>query len=184
MSVSERDAIQLLTEDHREVDQIFSQLETMAPGPERDGVIQQMTRELSVHAAIEEQVLYPAVRKSLQDGDTLADEAIKEHQQVKEALAAIESAETSAEQDTLLRDLMGAVRHHVQEEENALFPKLRATLGREGGLLEMGSKLEAAKKLAPTGPHPKAPSTPPGNIVTGAAAAVTDKVRDALRRDD
>jgi hypothetical protein len=44
----------------------------------------------------------------------------------------------------------------------------------------MGAKLAAAKKMAPTHPHPKAPNTPPGNIVGGVAAKVMDKARDAL----
>ncbi len=122
------------------------------------------------------------MRRALPDGETLVEEAIEEHQQVKEILAAIERADTPTERDPLLVQLTGNVRHHVDEEETELFPKLQASIGSEE-LRDMGAKLAAAKKMAPTHPHPNAPNTPPGNIVGGAAAAVMDKARDALKRD-
>ncbi len=181
-TTTEPDAIQLLTSDHTEVEQMFVQLEAMPEGDARDQLVQGVIRELSVHAAIEEQILYPAMREALPDGESLVQEAIDEHQQVKETLAAIERADTPAERNPLLVQLMGNVRHHVQEEESDLLPKLRAAVGNEE-LQAMGGKLAAAKKMAPTHPHPNAPNTPPGNIVGGAAAAVMDKARDALKRD-
>ncbi len=185
MSMNEtttQDAIQLLTTDHTEVEQMFTQVETLPEGDTRDETVAAIIRELSIHAAIEEQVLYPAMRKALPDGETLVQEAIDEHQQVKETLAAIERADTPADRGPLLVQLIGNVRHHVDEEETELFPKLRASIGSDE-LQDMGSKLAAAKKMAPTHPHPNAPNTPPGNIVGGAAAAVLDKARDALKRD-
>ena len=176
------DAIELLTTDHAAVEQQFRQIESAPEGETRDRLVQDVTRELSVHAGIEEQVLYPAMRKALPDGDMHVHQAIEEHQQVKETLAAIERAGSPGERDPLLVRLIGNVRHHVDEEETELFPKLRASLGR-GELQEMGGKLAAARKLAPTHPHPNAPATPPANVVAGAAAALIDKARDALKRD-
>ena len=122
------------------------------------------------------------MRKALPDGDHLVQEAIEEHQQVKEILAAIERADSAAERDPHLVSLIGNVRHHVDEEETELFPKLRASIT-TAELQEMGATLAAAKKMAPTHPHPNAPNTPPGNLVGGVAAAVMDKARDALKRD-
>ena len=177
----EQDAIELLTTDHAEVEQMFRQVESMPESESRNQVVGDIVRELSVHAAIEEQILYPAMRKALPDGDTLVQEAIEEHQQVKETLSAIERAGSPSERDPLLVQLMGNVRHHVDEEETELFPKLRASIGREE-LRTMGAELANAKKMAPTHPHPNAPNTPPGNVVAGAAAALIDKARDALRR--
>jgi hemerythrin-like domain-containing protein len=176
------DAIELLTTDHAEVEQMFQQVEAAPEGDVRDQLVAGVIRELSVHAAIEEQVLYPAMRKALPDGETLVQEAIEEHQRVKEALSAIERADTPEERNPLLVALMGNVRHHVDEEETELFPKLRASVT-TAEINEMGSKLASAKKMAPTHPHPNAPNTPPGNIVGGMAAAVMDKARDALKRD-
>ena len=181
-TTTQPDAIQLLTSDHAEVEQMFIQIETLPQTEARDQLVEDIIRELSIHAAIEEQVLYPAMRDALPDGEKLVEEAIEEHQQVKETLAAIERADTPTERDPLLVQLIGNVRHHVDEEETDLLPKLKAAIGSEE-LRDMGAKLAAAKKMAPTHPHPKAPNTPPGNIVGGAAAAVMDKARDALKRD-
>lgn len=178
----EQDAIELLTTDHAEVEQMFRQVESMPESDSRNQLVGDIVRELSVHAAIEEQILYPAMRKALPDGDTLVQEAIEEHQQVKETLSAIERADSPDQRDPLLVQLMGNVRHHVDEEETELFPKLRASIGQEE-LRTMGAELAKAKKLAPTHPHPNAPNTPPGNVVGGAAAALIDKARDAFRRD-
>lgn len=177
------DAITLLTNDHRSVDLLFTQLEASPPGDHRGQTIQQVIRELSVHAVIEEQVLYPALRDEVPGGEGLADHAIDEHQEVKEALARLEQLDPAdAETETTLQQLISNVRQHVGEEEGpgGLLERLRATVSQER-LEEMGEQLEAAKKLAPTHPHPNAPSTPPGNVVAGAAAAVVDKARDALR---
>jgi hemerythrin-like domain-containing protein len=179
---TQQDAIALLTTDHAEVEQMFHQIEALSEAEARAKLAAGIIRELSVHAAIEEQVLYPAMRKALPDGETLVQEAIDEHQQVKETLAAIERADSATERDPLLVRLIGNVRHHVEAEETELFPKLRASVT-TAELKEMGAKLAAAKKLAPTHPHPNAPNTPPGNLVGGVAAGVIDKARDALNRD-
>ena len=179
---TDQDAIQLLTADHTEVEQMFRQLEAMPTGDAKGQLVSDVIRQLSIHAAIEEQILYPAMRKALPDGETLVQEAIDEHQQVKEILAAIEKADTDFKQTPLVTQLIENVRHHVDEEETELFPKLRASIA-SAELEAIGGKLAAAKKMAPTHPHPNAPNTPPGNIVGGAAAAVMDKARDALKRD-
>lgn len=181
-TTTQPDAIELLTTDHAEVEQMFRQIESLADGDARNELVTSVIRELSIHAAIEEQVLYPVMRKELPDGETLVQEAIDEHQQVRETLAAIERADSSTERDPDIVSLIGNVRHHVDEEETELFPKLRASIA-SAELREMGSKLASAKKMAPTHPHPNAPNTPPGNIVGGAAAALMDKARDALKRD-
>ena len=83
--------------------------------------------------------------------------------------------------DAKVRVLIENVRHHVQEEEEDLFPKVRERLSAER-LEDLGEELEAAKSTVPTRPHPKAPDTPPGNLATGAVSAVTDRLRDRLGR--
>ena len=178
-------AVHLLLQDHREVEQLFSRIEA-AGGAGPDEAVQEVVRELSVHAVIEEQVLYPAIREKVPGGDQLADHAIEEHQAAKELLAQIDGTDGSdgdaIERRSLLARLMREVRSHVEEEEADLFPKLQAAFGPQEQQ-EMGQGMAEAKKMAPTRPHPNAPSTPPGNVVAGAAAAVVDRARDALRRD-
>lgn len=173
------DAIDLLMEDHREAETLFTRI-LNGMGAERRDAVAEVITELSRHAAVEEQLLYPAARKALPDGDQLADRAIDEHQEAKEILADLEKLDASGpEAGELLQRLMASVREHVQEEEQDLFPKLRASMTPDQ-LQQMGDAITKAKKMAPTHPHPNAPATPPGNVIAGAAAAIADKVRDSM----
>ena len=82
--------------------------------------------------------------------------------------------------DAKFKVLAESVRHHVEEEQDELFPTVRRLLGKEM-LEELGKRMEKAKKLAPTRPHPRAPDTPPGNLVAGTMAAMMDKGKDLVR---
>jgi hemerythrin superfamily protein len=176
------DAIRVLEADHRKVERLFQEYQQGGGGPsDRKRRLAHDIREaLSVHAAIEELHLYPVVRETLSGGDALVEEALEEHQQVKEMLAALEKIDVSdAGFDQKMTELQQDVQHHVEEEEGEIFPELGERLTAER-LNEIGRKLEQAKSTAPTHPHPHAPNKPPGNVVAGAAAAGIDKVRDAL----
>ena len=81
--------------------------------------------------------------------------------------------------DAAMRKVIADVTDHVKEEESELFPKVRKAMSKRE-LVDMANLMRTAKRAAPTRPHPLAPSTPPGNIIVGAAAAVVDKARDAL----
>jgi hemerythrin superfamily protein len=177
------EATRLLIQDHRTVDDLFTRYEGSSTGAaeQRREIVDEIIRELSVHAAIEEQVLYPTIRSEVPGGEALHQEALREHQEAKEILSDLESLSPGeAEFDTKVRSLIQDVRHHVEEEEGELFPKLREAVD-AARLEEMGDSMERAKKVAPTRPHPKAPSTPPANLVAGPTAAVVDRARDAAR---
>lgn len=178
------DALDMLMEDHRQVDQLYAELQAAGAAGRTDDqkqIAEQIIAELSVHATVEEQVLYPAAREAVADGGSLVDESLHEHQEMKEILAELDGA---APDDPGFSEnfekLMSEVQHHVEEEENELFPQLRAALG-EPRLREMGQELADAKRRAPTRPHPHAPDTPPGNVVAGPVAAAMDKTRDTVR---
>jgi hemerythrin superfamily protein len=158
-----QDAISLLTEDHRTVEQLFADYERGLQGPEaKRQVVDQLIRELSVHAAIEEAYFYPEVRKALGEGGELVEESLHEHQEVKETLAALEDMDPAdAAYDQQVAALIADVRHHVEEEEGEMFPKLRAALSAEQ-LHDIGEKLADGKAKAPTHPHPAAPASGPG----------------------
>ena len=81
--------------------------------------------------------------------------------------------------EELLNKLMQDVRHHIEEEEGDLLPKLRAACSPEE-LADLGEKIQRAKKIAPTRPHPSAPSKPPANLILAPGTAFIDKIRDAL----
>ena len=182
MTGASADAIELLVADHRTVEQMFTQYNAASnDAGVANHVAAEIVKELSVHAVIEEQVLYPTVRRSLPDGGALADHALEEHQELKELLAEVDGRDAS---DPQIRSTLGriekAVTEHVEEEERDLFPKLLSECGQDD-LQRMGKAMEFAKSIAPTHPHPNAPNQPPGNIVVGLGAAVIDKVRDAAK---
>jgi len=182
-SASKTDAVALLMQDHREVRDLFRRYRKLGAGARksRDMIVRQVVRELSIHAAIEEELLYPTIRDQIRGGERLANEGIDEHQTVKELLVRLDRMDPGDDDfDKTMRSLMREVEHHVREEEGELFPRLRKTADREtlDGLAEM---MRAAKKTAPTRPHPRAPSRPPANVVAGLAAGVIDRARDAGR---
>jgi len=81
--------------------------------------------------------------------------------------------------DAKVTVLIENVRHHVKEEEQDFFPKVRNELGRKG-LSDLGDAMSAAKDVAPTHPHPWAPDVPPANAVAGGIAGVVDRVSDLV----
>ncbi len=175
-------AIDVLKQDHRAVEQLFGQYQEATASPERKReIVDQIIRELSVHAAIEEEILYPTVRESIPGGDELAQESLQEHHQAKQVLSDLDAmSPDDAEFDQRVGRLMEDFQHHVQEEEGEMFPKLQQALDEES-LADVGRELEEAKKRAPTRPHPAAPDEPPGIKVAGPAAALLDRIRDKIQ---
>ena len=176
------DAIQLIQRDHREVERLFKDHERAerAGDHRREGrIVRELIRELSVHATIEEQFVYPALRQA--GADTRILDALEEHHAVKLTLVELENlAPSNPRHSAKVRLLAENVRRHVEEEERELLPLLERTFDEERRR-ELASSLERAKRAAPTRPHPTAPDMPPGNFVAGAFAAVYDRSRDALR---
>ena len=124
---------------------------TAEPSARRQPV-ERMINELSVHAGIEEQVLYPTVRMEVPDGRAMEEEARREHEEAKQTLRRLDRMDPSEpEFDSSVRQLIRDVRHHVQEEEGEMFPKLRTALGQER-LTTLGARMEEAKKTVPTRP--------------------------------
>ncbi|MDQ1373854.1 MAG: hypothetical protein QOJ09_1192 [Actinomycetota bacterium] len=176
------DAIELLIADHRTVEQLFKQFEAARSDAHvARHLADEIVKELSIHAVIEEQVLYPTIRKVLPDGGRVADHAIQEHQEVKDLLTLVDGKDV-ADPDVraTLAKIKQVVEGHVAEEESELFPQLREQCDQEH-LQKMGDAMEKAKAIAPTHPHPHAPNEPPLNIVAGLGAAIIDKVRDAAK---
>jgi hemerythrin superfamily protein len=177
------DALTLLREDHRTVESLFKKFEALGDKAlkAKRKLVDQMVKELSVHAVIEEQVFYPAVRERVKPLEDEVLEALEEHHVAKWLLSELDGLPAEAERfDAKVSVLMESVRHHVKEEEKTLFPQVKRAL-KPADLKALGELLQAAKKAAPTRPHPRAPDTPPGNLVAGAVSAVLDVGRDAVR---
>ncbi|MFG2166011.1 hemerythrin domain-containing protein [Micromonospora chersina] len=178
---TERDVVDVLMTDHREVEAIFVELESRQGTPEhRRRLADVVIAELVRHSVAEEAYVYPAARKALPDGDQLAEHEISEHADAERTMKELESLDPSEPRfDELLTKLTATIRHHVQDEENDLFPRLRAACAREE-LVELAGKVEAAKKSAPTRPHPAAPDHPPANKLLAPGTGLVDRMRDAL----
>lgn len=178
---SGRDVVDLLIEDHHEIEQLFAELETGQGTPERRRqVADVMIAELIRHAVAEEQYVYPTAREVLPDGDHKAEHEIEEHAEAERALHEMDGMDPADPRfDVLLKRLTTTIRHHVADEESDLFPRLRAACTAEE-LAALGRKVEQAKKLAPTRPHPSAPDHAPLNKLLGPGTGLVDRMRDAL----
>jgi hemerythrin superfamily protein len=175
------DAISLLKDDHQTVERLFKRFEKTSDRAtvERRRIVDEIIKELSIHAEIEETIFYPAVRQAVPPSEEMVLESLEEHHVVKWVLSELEGMAPDAERfEAKVTVLIENVRHHVEEEESDLFPKVRRALTRTA-LDNMGEAMARAKTIAPTRPHPRSPDTPPGNIVTGVVAAALDRARDA-----
>ena len=176
------DAISLLKQDHRTVEALFKRFEKAGDGAhkEKRAIVDRIIEELSVHAVVEEQVFYPVARATVPKTEDIALESLEEHHIVKWVLSELDGMDPQHERFVAkVTVLIENVRHHVKEEEQDFFPKVRDELGRKG-LADLGDAMVAAKKVAPTHPHPFAPDVPPGNVVAGAAASVVDRAGDLV----
>jgi len=137
------DPFELLKADHRKVEQLFTQLES-ASGKRKLEVFGQIKTELELHTHIEEKVFYPALEEPEETHD-LALEAYEEHAVVKDLLKQLGRARTADDEwEAQAKVLQENVEHHVEEEENELFPKAESALGEEE-LEELGDRMEAEK---------------------------------------
>jgi hemerythrin superfamily protein len=135
------DAIELLKQDHRKVEKIFSELEK---SKDRKSLFNQLDQELTVHAEIEEKIFYPAGKEAEPTRDIVL-ESIEEHKQVKMVLADLEAADKNTDEWLAgLKVLKEDVTHHVGEEENELFPKIKKVLSKDQ-LEQLGTRMEKMK---------------------------------------
>lgn len=175
------DAITLLKQDHKDVNAMFRRFEKLGDNAyeTKREVVAGIVRALSMHAAIEEGVLYPAVKGISDDLKDHVLESLEEHHVVKWLLSELEDMDPRAERfDAKVTVLIENVRHHVEEEEQEFFPAVREQLGRKV-LTELGDLLEQAKRVAPTHPHPRSPDEPPMNAVATMVSGLIDRARDA-----
>ncbi|MEU7384066.1 MULTISPECIES: hemerythrin domain-containing protein [unclassified Streptomyces] len=175
------DVIQELTTDHREVEEIFAQMEALPMGnSRRKDLADQATIELVRHSVAEEMHLYPAVRHYVRDGDAIADREVQDHAEAERTMKDLEGlAADDPRFDELVGRLMREIREHVTDEEQNLFPLLRDSTKPEE-LEQLGEKVRSAKKTAPTRPHPAAPDTPPLNKLLAPGAGLVDRIRDTV----
>ena len=141
------DAIALLKQDHRTVSQLFEEF-AKADEEEQSAIAQRVCQLLTVHAQIEEELLYPEAKEALagdEQNEDLVNEAEVEHGSAKELIAKIEGMSSGDDHFKATVTVLGEyIKHHVKEEETELFPQLKKT---ELDLKDLGSRL-ADRKFA------------------------------------
>ncbi len=139
------DVIKLLEADHREVEDLFALAESTS-GAAKQQVVAKIAAELTLHAEVEEQIVYPAMRDA--GLDSLVDEAEQEHSMVKELVAQLEAMDATTEGvDSVLAELKVNVRFHVEEEESDGFPLFRDAVD-QAELQALATRVEEAKQAA------------------------------------
>jgi hemerythrin superfamily protein len=175
-----RDVIDVLTSDHRDVTALIGEIWTIKDPMIRRDLTDTAISELVRHAVAEEMYVYPAMKKYLPDGEKAVEHDVEEHKELEQTMKALEDLDvSSAEFETALRKLETVLADHVQDEESEQFPELRRLIPADE-LTELAGKVETAKKLAPTRPHPGAPNNEVFHKLVGPGVGLVDRLRDKL----
>lgn len=138
------EAIALLRADHKAVDALFAEYEKARAPSKKKQLVSKICTELSVHAQVEEEIFYPAVKQALKDKE-LVPEAIVEQATMKDLIAQVEGKEPDGEMfDAKVKVLSEYVKHHVKEEHTEMFPKAKTT---KLDMLELGGLMVERKKV-------------------------------------
>lgn len=151
---NELDAIDLLLHDHREVESLFSEFDSLEEGEEEDAqdIVDDACEELEIHDKLETEIFYPAVRKAAagdEDIEDMLDEAEDEHEAVRELIEKLQDMDPDDDaRDALFATLIEQVKHHVEEEETEFFPKVKKLKGLDlealgAEMLERKTELQA-----------------------------------------
>jgi hemerythrin-like domain-containing protein len=134
-------ALEMLRQDHEKVKGLFEEFEN-AEGQAKEEIVANTVRELEVHAALEEEIFYPAAEEQVDEKESI-DEAREEHHVVKLLIGELKKMSAEDERyDAKYTVLAESVKHHIEEEESELFPKLEGKIDAE----ELGAKMETRKQ--------------------------------------
>ncbi len=183
-----RDLTMVLTRQHNQVRALLQQLQAL-PGHKTGGtaedlaarksIVGMITVRLDRHEMAEERYLWPAVRKAIEDGDDLADQALSQEREGTQTLARLGTLEPDTDEfDEGVERLVAQLRKHVAYE-GQVFTRLREAVP-DSERERLGRKIEAAAKRGPTRTHRRVPSKPAAAVKTASAGATAaDRVRDA-----
>ena len=185
----EHDLIDELGRDHNQVKAMLEQMSAI-PGKvlggsaaqmsARKSIVDMITVSLSEHESLEEEYLWPAVRRTLPDGERRAEAALAQEKEGKDVLTALGKLDGDDDEfDELVEKLTLAARTHVAFEERVFLDLVREMSEHERR--KVGRRIHRARAIAPTRPHPHAPQHSPAVKVAGLPAVAMDKLRDTVR---
>jgi hemerythrin-like domain-containing protein len=132
----------MLREDHRKVKELFQQFEEATDTSTKREIAQQAIKELKVHAALEEELFYPAVRREIDEEEKI-DEAVEEHHVAKLLIAELSKMKPSDNHfDAKFKVLAESVKHHIQEEEGEVIPEVEGEIDSDA----LGQKMAQRKE--------------------------------------
>ncbi|MES2512060.1 MAG: hemerythrin domain-containing protein [Pseudomonadota bacterium] len=138
-----KDAVAILRADHKLVSELFEQFEKSRSADKKYKLANQICKELTVHAEVEEEIFYPAVKAALKDHE-LVPEATVEHATLKDLIAQVEGKPAEGEMyDAKVKVMSEYVKHHVKEEQTEMFPKAKKT---KLDMVALGAQIMARKQ--------------------------------------
>jgi hemerythrin superfamily protein len=136
-------ATQMIRQDHKKVEGLFKKFEQTKGAQAKRRLAENAMAELEVHAALEEEIFYPAVKREVDDG-SLVQEALEEHQTVKQLISELRGMEEADDEfESQFSELVENVQHHVEEEENEMLPKVEES---ELDLNSLGQQMSERKQ--------------------------------------
>ena len=136
-------ATQLIRQDHKKVEGLFKKFQQTKGAQAKRRLAENAMAELEVHAALEEEIFYPAVKKEVEEG-SMVQEAIEEHQTVKQLISELKGMDEADEEfESQFSQLVENVQHHVEEEENEMLPKVEES---ELDLNSLGQQMSQRKQ--------------------------------------
>jgi Hemerythrin HHE cation binding domain len=181
------DVFEVLSKDHEEIENILRMLDVGPHGPAATGEKRaRRRRELATrlvivesrHEALEETYVWPAVRELVPGGEDLVDRAIWQETNGKELLSGLEKADDTQFEIILSRFALDG-RGHIAFEEAQVWPALRSVIS-AAQAYDLGEKIDAGRRTAPTRPHPSASASPKARRTAGVALAAADRIRDKV----
>lgn len=177
---TQQDVVDILTTDHREMIELIDQIQASDDPAERRALADTVTAEVMRHSVAEELFVYPVMERTMKGGKDEVEHDKKEHDELVVVMKKLEDADSASATFTdLVAELKDLLDHHADDEESGQFPALRKHLSAED-LVDLGTKVEAAKTIAPTRPHTSAPHSELFHMTVGPGVGMVDRLRDAL----
>ena len=180
MTDTQQDVVDVLSTDHTEAKALIAEIRSTTDPEQRRDLADTLISELVRHSVAEEMFVYPAMQEHLPDGAEAVEHDTKEHKELERIMKELEGADAGdAAFLTLVGRLETVLLDHVSDEEDQQFPKLRASIPREQ-MVALAGKVETAKKIAHTRPHPGAPNNEVFHKLVGPGVGLVDRLRDKL----
>ena len=177
---TDADVLDVLVTDHRELTELIELITTTVDPTQRRELADQLIGELVRHSVAEEMYVYPAMSDHLPDGKEAVEHDTQEHKELERLMKQLEGTDAEDAQFTqVVAQIREVLADHINDEENEQFPKLRTHIPVQT-LVDLKGKVETAKKLAPTRPHPAAPNAELFHKLVGPGVGLVDRLRDKL----